>query len=73
MVGVYLPAEKIVWTADITGVNPNPAQLPVLKAANDTLTKLNLDYTSWIQAHPPNPDRAITKADVTAAATTAAK
>ena len=40
------------------------------KAANGTLTKLKLDYNSWIPAHPPNPDKPLTKADVVAAAGT---
>jgi glyoxylase-like metal-dependent hydrolase (beta-lactamase superfamily II) len=70
MLAVYLPAEKVVWSADITAVNPNPGQLPTLRAANETLNKLNLDYNSWIQAHPPNPDKPLTKADVVAAAAT---
>jgi glyoxylase-like metal-dependent hydrolase (beta-lactamase superfamily II) len=70
MLGVYLPAEKVVWSADITAVNPNPGQLAVVKAANDTLNKLKFDYNSWIQAHPPNPDKPLTKADVVAAAGT---
>jgi len=68
MLGVYLPAEKVVWTADITGINPTPAQLPTTKAAVEAFK--NLDYNSWIQAHPLNPDRPVTKADVTAAAAT---
>ena len=33
MLAVYLPAEKVLWTADITVVNPNPAQLGVIKSA----------------------------------------
>jgi glyoxylase-like metal-dependent hydrolase (beta-lactamase superfamily II) len=70
MLAVYLPAEKVVWSADITVVNPNPGQLGVVKAASDTLNKLKLDYNSWIPAHPPNPDKPLTKADVTAAAGT---
>ena len=70
MLIVYLPAEKVVWSADITAVNPNPGQLPVVKAANETLNKLKLDYNTWIQAHPPNPDKPLTKADVVAAAGT---
>jgi glyoxylase-like metal-dependent hydrolase (beta-lactamase superfamily II) len=70
MLAVYLPAEKVVWSADITAVNPNPGQLPVVKAANETLNKLKLDYNTWIQAHPPNPDKPLTKADVMAAAGT---
>ena len=70
MLAVYLPAEKVVWSADITAVNPNPGQLAVVKAANETLNKLKLDYNTWIQAHPPNPDKPLTKADVAAAAGT---
>jgi glyoxylase-like metal-dependent hydrolase (beta-lactamase superfamily II) len=68
LLAVFLPAEKAVWTADITVVNPNPLQLSVLKAANDTLTRLKVDYTSWIPAHPPNPDRPLTRDDVMKAA-----
>ncbi|HET9362851.1 MAG TPA: MBL fold metallo-hydrolase [Vicinamibacterales bacterium] len=67
MLMVYLPAEKVVWSADITVVNPNPAQLGVVKSAADALGKLGLDYNGWIPAHPPQPDRPLTKADVTAA------
>ena len=63
----YLPAEKVVWSADITIVNPNPGQLDLVRAAAETLDKLKLDYTAWIPAHPPNPDRPLTKADVMAA------
>lgn len=70
MLAVYLPAEKAIWSADITVVNPAPAQLGVVKAAAETINRLNLDYNSWIPAHPPNPDRPLTKADVTAAAAT---
>jgi glyoxylase-like metal-dependent hydrolase (beta-lactamase superfamily II) len=68
MLVVFLPAEKVLWSADVTGVNPNPAQLATLKAVVQTTGKL--DYSSWIQAHPPNPDKPITKADATAAAGT---
>jgi glyoxylase-like metal-dependent hydrolase (beta-lactamase superfamily II) len=66
MLVVFLPAEKVLWSADVTGLNPNPNQLATLKAVAQTTAKL--DYTSWLQAHPPNPDKPITKADVTAAA-----
>ena len=66
MLVVYLPAEKVLWSADVTGVNPNPAQLATLKAVVQTTGKL--DYSSWLQAHPPNPDKPLTKADVQAAA-----
>ena len=65
MLVVYLPAEKVLWSADVTVVNPNPAQLAVLKAVARTTSKL--DYVTWIQAHPPKPDKPLTKADVQAA------
>jgi glyoxylase-like metal-dependent hydrolase (beta-lactamase superfamily II) len=67
LLAVYLPAEKVLWSADITVVNPNPNQLAVVKSAVDAFEKLKLDYNSWIPAHPPNPDKPLTKADVMAA------
>jgi glyoxylase-like metal-dependent hydrolase (beta-lactamase superfamily II) len=70
MLAVLLPAEKVLWTADITVVNPNPIQLGTLRAAVNALNRLKLDYDAWIPAHPPNPDRPLTKADVLAAAGT---
>lgn len=65
MLVVHLPAEKVLWTADVTVVNPNPTQLATLRAVNTATS--GLDYTTFIPAHPPNPDRPLTKADVTAA------
>jgi glyoxylase-like metal-dependent hydrolase (beta-lactamase superfamily II) len=70
MVVVYLPAEKALWTADITVVNPTPAQAGVVKSVVEVLTRLKIDYNAWIPAHPPNPDRPLTRADVMAAAGT---
>jgi hypothetical protein len=67
MLAVYLPAEKALWSADITVVNPNPAQAGVVRSAVEALNRLKLDYDAWIPAHPPNPDRPLTRADVTAA------
>ena len=64
MLVVYLPAEKLLYTADVTLVNPTPVQLGTLKAVNATLDRLKLDYETWLPAHPPNPDRPLTKADV---------
>jgi glyoxylase-like metal-dependent hydrolase (beta-lactamase superfamily II) len=68
LLAVYLPAEKVLWSADITAVNPNPAQLVVLKAAVDTAKRQNLDFNTWIPAHPPTPDKPLTRTDVMAAA-----
>ena len=64
MLVVYLPAEKVLWSADVTAISPNPVQLATLRAVAQTTARL--DYTNWIQAHPPNPERLITKADVQA-------
>ena len=67
MLAVYLPVEKLLWTADITIVNPTPVQLGTLKSAVAAFDRLALDYNTWLPAHPPNPDKPLTKADVTAA------
>jgi len=67
LLAVYLPAEKLLWTADITIVNATPVQLGTLKSAVSAFDRLKLDYTTWLPAHPPNPDKPLTKADVTAA------
>jgi len=68
MLAVYLPAEKILWSADISVLNPTPAQLGVVKSAVEAIDRLKLDFNAWIPAHPPNPDRPLTRADVIAAA-----
>jgi glyoxylase-like metal-dependent hydrolase (beta-lactamase superfamily II) len=68
MLVVYLPAEKALWSADFTVVNPNPGQVATARSLNEALTKLNIDYNAFIPAHPPNPDRPLTKADLVAAA-----
>jgi glyoxylase-like metal-dependent hydrolase (beta-lactamase superfamily II) len=67
LLAVYLPAEKLLWTADISIVNSTPVQLGVVKSAVATFDRLKLDYNTWLPAHPPNPDRPLTKADVMAA------
>ena len=67
MLAVYLPVEKLLWTADITIVNPTPVQLGTVRSAVAAFDRLKLDYDTWLPAHPPNPDRPLTRADVTAA------
>jgi glyoxylase-like metal-dependent hydrolase (beta-lactamase superfamily II) len=67
MLVVYLPAEKVLWSADVTVTNPNPGQLGTVRSVVEGLNRLKLDYETWIPAHPPNPDRPLTRADVTAA------
>jgi hypothetical protein len=68
MLVVYLPAEKTLWSADITVVNPNPGQLGVVRSTVAALDRLKLDFNAFIPAHPPNPDRPLTRADLTTAA-----
>ncbi len=70
MLAVYLPAEKIMHTGDVTVVMPQPAQVGVVKSFVAVTTRLNLDYNTFIAVHAPNPDRPLTKADVTAVAGT---
>ena len=47
MLVVYLPAEKLLWTADVSIVNSTPVQLATVKAVAATLDRLKLDYTVW--------------------------
>jgi glyoxylase-like metal-dependent hydrolase (beta-lactamase superfamily II) len=69
MLVVYLPAEKVLWSADITVVNPNDAQRGVVRSLVQSLNRLKLDFNTFIPAHPPNPaDRVLTRADVMTAA-----
>jgi hypothetical protein len=49
-------------------VNPTPVQAGVVKSAVEALNRLKLDFNTWLPAHPPNPDRPLTRADVLAAA-----
>ena len=67
LIVVYLPADKIMHTGDITANNPTPAQVGVVKSWVAVATRLNLDYNTWIPVHAPNPDVPMTKADVTRA------
>ena len=68
MIAVYLPAEKVIHTGDVTVVGATPAQVGVVRSFVTVANRLNLDYTTWVPAHPPNPDRPISKADVEATA-----
>ena len=40
----YLPAEKVLYTADMNIVNANPAQLATVRAAAQVADQLKLDY-----------------------------
>jgi hypothetical protein len=41
--------------------------MSVLRSAMETFDRLKVDYTTWIPAHSPTPDRTLTRADVQAA------
>lgn len=69
MLMAYLPAEKVLYTADFNfpaanaPAGPAPFAFATLKANVD---RLRLDYNTFIPAHAPNPDRPLTRADVDA-------
>ena len=62
---VYLPAEKVVYTADtpVAGM-PNPNQVQVLQSTLGLATRLNLQWDTMIPAHAINPERAVPRAEV---------
>jgi glyoxylase-like metal-dependent hydrolase (beta-lactamase superfamily II) len=64
LVMVYLPAEKVLWTADVTLAGmANPNQLAVTKAAMAASDKLNLQWANAIPAHSLNPERIVPKTE----------
>jgi len=76
LVFVYLPAEKVLWTADVTLAGmANPNQLAVTKAALAASDRLNLQWTNAIPAHSLNPERIVPKSETQAllAPTTASR
>ena len=67
MLAVYLPAEKVLWYGGHHGRESQPRLSWALsRSAVQTFNRLKLDYNTWIPAHPPNPDRPLTRADVMA-------
>jgi glyoxylase-like metal-dependent hydrolase (beta-lactamase superfamily II) len=73
LVAVYLPAEKVLWTADVllAGMPFNQNQFDVTRKMLATSDKLKLDWTTAIPAHNLNPERAVPKAEVVATSTPA--
>jgi len=67
LVMVYLPAEKVLWTADVTLAGmAAPAQLALTKAALATSDRLNLQWNNAIPAHALNPERIVPKSETQA-------
>ena len=62
---VYLPAERILYTADtpVAGM-PNPNQVQVLRATLAASDRLKLQWDSTIPSHALNPERIVPRAEV---------
>ena len=62
---VYLPAERILYTADtpVAGM-PNPNQVQVLRATLGASDRLKLQWDSTIPSHALNPERIVPRAEV---------
>ena len=64
LVMVYLPAEKVLWTADVTLTGmANPNQLVVTKLALAASDRLNLPFVQAIPAHVLNPERIVPRTE----------
>ena len=62
---VYLPAERILYTADtpVAGM-ANPNQIQVLRATLAASDRLKLQWDSTIPSHALNPERVVPRAEV---------
>jgi glyoxylase-like metal-dependent hydrolase (beta-lactamase superfamily II) len=60
MLVAYLPQEKILMTADFNVPNPNAPPNPSFPVLQQNVDRLNLDITSHVLVHAPNPDRPVT-------------
>ena len=62
---VYLPTERVVYTADtsVAGM-PNPNQVQVLRATLAASDRLKLQWDSMLPSHALNPERAVPRAEV---------
>ena len=71
---VYLPAEKVLWTADITVVNPTPVQVGTVRSAVEALQPAQAGFRDLDSGAPPESwSKPLTRADVLAAAATGGK
>jgi glyoxylase-like metal-dependent hydrolase (beta-lactamase superfamily II) len=70
MLMVHLPAERALYTADFGIPNPPAAGAPPapvnpsLPTLVQNLDRLRLEFNTFIMAHPANPDRPLTRADL---------
>ena len=62
---VYLPAERVLYTADTPAAGmPNPNQVQVLRATLSASDRLKLQWDTMIPSHALNPERAVPRAEV---------
>jgi glyoxylase-like metal-dependent hydrolase (beta-lactamase superfamily II) len=62
---VYLPAERVIHTADVPVAGmPNPNQRQILSATLAAAQRLNLQWDSMIPSHPTNPERVVPRAEI---------
>jgi glyoxylase-like metal-dependent hydrolase (beta-lactamase superfamily II) len=68
MLIAYLPAERILFTADFAIPQPGQPAGASLRTLADTIERLNLDFDRHVPVHPLNPDRLLTKPELLALA-----
>jgi glyoxylase-like metal-dependent hydrolase (beta-lactamase superfamily II) len=66
MLIAFLPKEKILFTGDFNIPGAGQAVSPAIKTLVENVDRLKLDFERHVLVHAPNPDRALTKADLLA-------
>lgn len=64
MLIAYLPKEKILFTADFNAPPPGQPVSPSIATLMANLDRLGIDFERHVTVHAPNPDRVLTKADL---------
>jgi glyoxylase-like metal-dependent hydrolase (beta-lactamase superfamily II) len=66
MLIAFLPKERILFTGDFNLPAAGQAVSPSIKVLVENTDRLKLDFDRHVLVHAPNPDRALTKADLLA-------
>ena len=66
MLIAYLPAEKILLSADFNVPGANQPVSPNNRVLVENVNRLRLDFDKHVLVHAPNPDRVLTRADTMA-------